>query len=223
MKIFINDIPVKFIDSQTPLDQEYFHHEIDASKDTIVQNRLVHHVLIRNMTTSQLDELLNRLHQYALNNLYSLTIKFQEFDEILAFIKKKYKVIKAAGGIVRKRSKVLMIYRLKKWDLPKGKIEKGEDAKTGAIREVEEECNVKVKLIRKICSTYHTYTMKNKAILKKTTWFLMDCIDDSQKKPQIEEDIEALKWMSPKEVHHALQDSYRSIDHVFSKYYDMKK
>ncbi|MDH5366748.1 MAG: NUDIX domain-containing protein [Cyclobacteriaceae bacterium] len=223
MKIFINDIPVNIIDSQESIDQEYFHYEIDASKDAIVKNRLIHHVLIRNMTTPYLDDLLNSLHTYALNNLYSLTITSQEFDNIIAFIKKKYKVIKAAGGVVRKRSKVLMIYRLKKWDLPKGKIEKGESAKTGAIREVEEECNIKVKLKQKICATYHTYTMKNKDILKKTTWYLMDCIDDSQKKPQIEEDIEELKWMTSKEIHHALQNSYRSINHVFNRLYEMKK
>ncbi|MDH5368328.1 MAG: NUDIX domain-containing protein [Cyclobacteriaceae bacterium] len=223
MKLFINDIPVTFFDSQSIPDNEYFQNDIDASKEDIAQNRLLHHVLIRSITTEQLDELLKKLHEYALNNLYSLTITSEKYDELLAFIKKKYKVIKAAGGLVYKQNKALMIYRLKKWDLPKGKIEKGEDAKTGAVREVEEECNVEVKLLKKICTTYHTYTMKNKDILKKTTWYLMDCVDDSQKTPQLEEDIEELKWMSPKEIHHALQNSYQSIRYVFNKYYALKK
>ena len=112
-----------------------------------------------------------------------------------------------------------MIYRLKKWDLPKGKLEKGEEPQLGAIREVEEECNIKVKLKDPICTTYHTYTMKNKDILKKTSWYSMDCVDDSKRRPQKEEDIEELKWMNPKAAHHALQNSYQSIAHVFNQYY----
>ena len=51
----------------------------------------------------------------------------------------------------------------------------------------------------------------------------MDCIDDSNKKPQTEEGIEELKWMSPKEVHHALKDTYLSIGHVFNNYYKMEE
>ena len=38
-------------------------------------------------------------------------------------------------------------------------------------------------------------------------------------KPAKEEDIEELKWMNPKAAHHALQNSYQSIAHVFKKYY----
>lgn len=221
MRIFINDIPVRIVDSIKNLGNVHFHDTIDASKEEISQNRLIHHVLIQNMNTVQLENLLRTLHKYIITNLYSLTITSHEFEQIQEFLNKNYKVIKAAGGLVRKKDKVLMIYRLKKWDLPKGKLEKSETSSEGAIREVEEECNIKVKLNAKICSTYHTYTMKNKNILKKTTWYLMDCIDDSKKKPQLEEDIEELKWMTLKEVHHALQNSYRSITHVFNKYYNM--
>jgi ADP-ribose pyrophosphatase YjhB (NUDIX family) len=43
---------------------------------------------------------------------------------------------------VRKKDKFLMIYRMKKWDLPKGKKEKKEKYKDTAVREVSEECNV---------------------------------------------------------------------------------
>ncbi len=44
--------------------------------------------------------------------------------------------------------------------------------------------------------------MKKQQILKKTTWFRMKCLDDSAMAPQLEEDIERLEWMSPKEVFH---------------------
>ena len=37
-----------------------------------------------------------------------------------------YKIIEAAGGAVVKDKKLLAIYRLGKWDLPKGKMERGE-------------------------------------------------------------------------------------------------
>jgi len=35
-----------------------------------------------------------------------------------------------------------------------------------------------------------------------------------------EEDIEEVRWMSPKEVYHALEHSYKSISYVFERYYD---
>ena len=123
---------------------------------------------------------------------------------------------------MKKGDKTLLIYRLKKWDLPKGKLEKGEAAAEGALREVEEECGIKVSLGEKICTTRHTYSMKEKNILKKTTWYVMDCVSDKKMTPQTEEDIEEVRWMNVKEVYVALQDTYRSIAHVFDRYEKMK-
>jgi 8-oxo-dGTP pyrophosphatase MutT (NUDIX family) len=103
--------------------------------------------------------------------------------------------------------------------LPKGKKESGERSSETAVREVEEECNVKVKLGSKICTTWHTYTMGKSNMLKKTKWYKMDLIDDSNSKPSLEEDIEELRWMTEKEVYHALENSYKSIRFVFEEYY----
>ena len=47
----------------------------------------------------------------------------------------------------------------------------------------------------------------------------MDLLDDSKSKPSLEEDIEELRWMTRKEVYHALENSYKSIRFVFEKYY----
>ena len=110
-------------------------------------------------------------------------------------------------------------YRLKKWDLPKGKLEKNEKAKTGAVREVEEECNVEVRLEEKICTTFHTYTYKNEHILKQTKWYSMEILDDSKMKPQLEESIEKLEWMDRKQIHTALINSYSSIRYVVKRYF----
>lgn len=90
-----------------------------------------------------------------------------------------------------------MIYRMKKWDLPKGKKESGEKHRQTAVREVEEECGVKVKIGKKLCTTWHTYTMNKRAMLK-TRWYVMDLTDDSKIKPSLEEDIEEIRWMTQK-------------------------
>ncbi|MTI19599.1 NUDIX domain-containing protein, partial [Fulvivirga sp. RKSG066] len=135
----------------------------------------------------------------------------------------KFKVIKAAGGVVRKGDKILMIYRLKKWDLPKGKLEKKEKIGEAAKREVEEECNVKVELKEKLCTTWHTYTMKRKKVIKRTTWYNMKVLKDKKMQPQVEEDIEEVRWMTPKEVYHGLQNSYKSISFVVDEYFKHRK
>src|SRR5690554_4462920 len=64
--------------------------------------------------------------------------------EILATLKEKIPVERAAGGLVyNQKGEILFIYRNGKWDLPKGGIEKNEKKKQAAIREVEEETGIK--------------------------------------------------------------------------------
>ena len=80
------------------------------------------------------------------------------------FFKSKYLLVKAAGGIVyNANNELLMIYRNNKWDLPKGKIEKGETPKQCALREVEEETGVeKLKILDNVCEkTYDLCTELN--------------------------------------------------------------
>jgi len=150
----------------------------------------------------------------------SLTFHVDNFKEATAFVKSKYTVIKAAGGIAEKDGKILLIFRLKKWDIPKGKLDKKEKPKKAAVREVEEECNIRVKLKDKVCNSWHTYKRNGKNILKKTYWYSMDCLDDSEMKPQLEENIEDLRWMDMAEVKQALYNSYPSIRNVLRKYYE---
>ncbi len=128
-----------------------------------------------------------------------------------------FKIIVAGGGLVlNKEGNVLMMYRKKKWDLPKGKIEKNEEVKTGAIREVEEETGVRVEsIIRKLGKTYHTYKLKDKWVLKETHWYLMKGDIESELIPQTEEGIEKVAWFKKKEVKENLKNSYVSIKDVF--------
>ena len=83
-----------------------------------------------------------------------------------------------------------MIYRMKKWDLPKGKKESGEKYKDTAGREIQERVQRDCQSGEKIYTTWHTYTMNHNAMLKKTRWYVMEVIDDTKIKPALEEDIE---------------------------------
>jgi 8-oxo-(d)GTP phosphatase len=219
MNLFVNDIPVMILKPGEKPEEGHYNSTIDARREPILKASLIHHVWIDNASISTLDTALDLIGSKVPTNLLSLSITVSDYDSIKEFFKKKFKVIKAAGGLVKKKDRFLMIYRMKKWDLPKGKKESGENYKQTAVREVEEECNVDVKLGKKICTTWHTYTMNKNAMLKKTKWYVMDLADDTRMKPSLEEDIEELRWMNQKEVYHALENSYRSIRFVFERYY----
>jgi len=73
-----------------------------------------------------------------------LAISVKDYDAAKSYLKNKFKVVRAAGGLVRKKDRVLMIYRMKKWDLPKGKRESGERSRATAVREVEDAFGIPV-------------------------------------------------------------------------------
>ncbi|HTJ51775.1 MAG TPA: NUDIX domain-containing protein [Cyclobacteriaceae bacterium] len=221
MIIFINDVPVKILKADANFDAGKINHIVDAASEPITQAKLIHHVWVKNVKESDLDLILNFLNSKVPTNLLSLVLSATDYNSIRMYLRSKFKIVKAAGGLIRKKDKFLMIYRMKKWDLPKGKKEKKEKYKETAVREVFEECTVTVKLGKKICTTWHTYTMNKRAMLKKTKWYVMDIIDDARMKPSIEEDIEEVRWMNPKEVYHALEHSYKSISYVFEQYYEL--
>jgi len=221
MKIFIQDIPVNIVSKNELIDTSHFDSIVDCKQSEPDFSTLRDVVLIQNADKKRLDIFLRILKQNKIKKLEEITFCVDDYNKVIKFFKSKYDIIKAAGGLVFKDGEVLMIFRLKKWDLPKGKLESGEKSKAGAIREVEEECNIKVELGKKICATWHTYKRNGKRILKKTNWYTMHCLDDSEMKPQVEENIEKLKWMSDREAYQALYNSYASIRQVFRSYYDM--
>ncbi len=222
MIIFIDDRPIKVIglNKAKSLTTTDFDHLIDAKLEAVRPENLEGHVLILNVLLPTINRLFTILKENELPHFQSITLVTHDKVATEEQIKKQYKVVKAAGGVVRnEKGKILMMYRLKKWDLPKGKLEKNEKAKTGAVREVEEECNVEVRLEEKICTTFHTYTYKNEHILKQTKWYSMEILDDSKMKPQLEESIEKLEWMDRKQIHTALINSYSSIRYVVKRYF----
>jgi len=221
MIVFINDIPVKILEEGEEPEQGRVNHVIDTETEPVTQAKLLNHVWVKNVGDTELDLILSFLDAKVPTSLRSLYVSARKYEAAKLFLRRRFKVVKASGGLVRKKDKFLMIYRMKKWDLPKGKKERGEKFKQTAVREVEEECNVTVKLGKKICTTWHTYTMNNRAIIKKTKWYVMDVVDDTRMRPAFTEDIEETRWMNRKEVYHALEHSYKSISHVFEQYYHM--
>src|SRR6478736_540406 len=223
MDLFVNDIPLKILKPGEGPEPGSVNYEIKASSEPVTKAKLINHVWVNEASLMDLDLILDLINSKVPMHLLSLAVTVKDYDAAKSYLKKKFKVVKAAGGLVRKKDKVLMIYRMKKWDLPKGKKESGERSKNTAVREVEEECNVEVKIGKKICTTWHTYTMNKNSMIKKTRWYLMDLVDDSRSRPAVEEDIEELRWMTQKEVYHALENSYRSIRFVFEEYYKKEK
>lgn len=172
MIIFINDIPVRMYRPDESPTGGQFSLVIDATIETITQAKLIHHIWVQNAKETDLDVLLSFLNSKVPTSLLSLHITPFDYEELKKYFQSKFKVVKAAGGLVRKKEKFLMIYRMKKWDLPKGKKEKKEKYSDTAVREIGEECNVTVKIGKKICTTWHTYTMNKSSMLKKPAGML---------------------------------------------------
>jgi len=216
MKLFINDIPIFFAENSKAKVGVY-DNILDYHKTVLKTSLLLDNVFVKNASSDQIDNLLKIMSSNKLKSLNSITFSVKEYEEAIKIVKKKFSIVKAAGGVVQRGDETLMIYRLKKWDLPKGKLDKKEKMKQAAIREVEEECNIKVELGPKICNTWHTYTRNGKRVLKKTGWYEMSCLDDSKMKPQESENIEIVQWMNKKDLQKALAKSYRSVRHVFQE------
>ncbi len=127
-----------------------------------------------------------------------------------------YRLITAAGGLVTNREgQVLLIRRLGKWDLPKGKCEDGEDIVTCALREVEEETGIRQLTAEgEICDTWHVYEQHGQQILKQTVWFRMTTNDVTVPVPQTEESITEVRWVDRDALDVFLEDSYETIREV---------
>lgn len=145
-----------------------------------------------------------------------------DFDKLCKRVFKQFKVMVAAGGIVQNAEKdLLFILRRGKWDLPKGKLDKGEEPEACAIREIEEETGAKnLTLKKKIGETYHTYSIKGKQVLKMTHWFYFISKGRQNLVPQIEEDIEDIKWFSTKDIKTPVANTYPNIKIILSEFFD---
>lgn len=129
----------------------------------------------------------------------------------------KYLEVNAGGGLVtNSKGEYLLIRRSGLWDLPKGHQDPGEPIEVTAVREVEEETGLHGLVLGNfIRVTDHTYFRDGQWYLKHTWWYSMRCTCECTLKPQTEEDITEVRWVSGSEIREFLQHTYPTIVDVF--------
>lgn len=152
-------------------------------------------------------------------NTSTIFIKCSDVEKEFQRFCKSFKVIRAAGGLVKNKNKeYLMIFRNGLWDLPKGKIDKGETDAQAAMREVTEETAVnKLQISRTLATTWHLLLQKDKIALKETIWFTMRSNGNRIPVPQTKEDITLAVWKKKEEIPPLLPLAYRSIADLMAK------
>jgi 8-oxo-dGTP pyrophosphatase MutT (NUDIX family) len=153
--------------------------------------------------------------------VHTITVGSPDPEDAFTKFSSCFRLIEAAGGLVLNPSQeALLIYRLGKWDLPKGKTESGEGTEESALREVREECGISIlKITQKLPVTYHTYKLKGEPVLKRTHWFEMYTDEKKPPVPQQEEDITEACWMGPAKVKEAIGNTYPAIKTLLQKHY----
>jgi hypothetical protein len=90
--------------------------------------------------------------------------------------------------------------------------------KDAGLREVEEECGVKIYTNdKKLCKTFHVYTLGAKLVLKKTNWYSMTVKGEPKLVPQKEEGITKAVWLAVNELKPVLKNTFPSIIQVLEE------
>lgn len=170
----------------------------------------------------------NKLKHFIFNDCIQFSNKeiliyAKEISVLWDIFKSFFSVRVAAGGLVVNTNKqLLFILRNGVWDLPKGHIEKGETIEQTALREVAEECGLQGLTITKpLPTTYHTYLLKNKIVLKQVHWFVMEYLGNSIGNPQTEEGITKIDWLNKTEQDKVFLNTYQSVKDIISYYYEV--
>jgi 8-oxo-dGTP pyrophosphatase MutT (NUDIX family) len=171
-----------------------------------------------------IDQVVCRMELSSMPLAFALVV--EDPDRFWFSFRNRFTVIQAAGGLVRNKDACwLFIKRLGYWDLPKGKIEMNELPSSAAMREVEEECGLRGLIIRKeLEPTFHLYRSpyikhQNNLVLKETHWFLMEYHGSEDLVPQVEEHIEAVRWIPGYEMESVLEGTYLSLQDLIRKNY----
>ncbi|MAD96704.1 MAG: NUDIX hydrolase [Flavobacteriaceae bacterium] len=193
-KVFINDKPI-IITSSYENEEDL---PVQLFKETVV------------------DEIIYRLKNESLEGIILFS---DQLESDWKTFQESFKVVRAGGGLVLNDNKdILFIYRNDKWDLPKGRIEKGESVETTAIREVEEECGINgLKILQKLVTTFHIY-FQDQYCLKETHWFLMKTDYSGNLTPQLEEGITKVAFIPQNEIENIIEKSYKNIDLTYNVY-----
>ncbi len=198
-----------FIDNRVILLTEKLTEPLKNFKDTLFYTY--------NNNNSLLKDLIDQF-IYSLTGISSMYILHDDKDLLLNELKYSFKTIHAAGGVVQNsKNEILVIKRKGKWDIPKGKIDLNESIEDAAIREVEEECNIKnPKIIEQIATTYHMYIMHDEPVIKETHWFDMVYSGNDPLIPQAQENITDVKWVPKEKMDFVMQNTFGAIEDLLS-------
>ena len=144
-------------------------------------------------------------------NVKSIGILYKNPDKFLSNFPFP-KIVAAGGKVINDKNEMLFIFRDKKWDLPKGKVEKNENITQTAIREVKEETGIKnLMIVKPLDKTYHIFKRAKKTYLKETYWFEMKSNHDKKFTPQIGEGITRVEWISQEKIPLIIKNTYENI------------
>jgi len=196
IKIYFSDKPLFLCDAVDEVLQPYIHHD-----DAIFIDELNSHT-VKAM-----------IHEMELAKIHAGVFYHPDLEELKKAFYKKFTIVQAAGGLVlNKAQNILMIFRRGKWDLPKGKLDKGETLEDCAVREVEEETGLQnVKLVSPLMVTCHTYHEGTRFILKESHWYNMIVQGEQQLVPQAAEAITEIKWVNYGEAEKLFPQCYPSV------------
>lgn len=199
IKVYFDDKPLFLCDKIDEVIEPFIHHD-----DAIFIDELNSHTIK------------TIVHEMQQSQVHAGVFFHSDLDALKQAFFKKFTLVTAAGGLVQNEKKeYLLIFRRGKWDLPKGKLDKGEKLEDCAIREVEEETGLKeVKLIKPLCVTYHTYHEGARFILKDSHWYIMKVKGSQQLVPQTEEDIHEIRWVKKTGLAEYMKISYPSVADV---------
>lgn len=199
IKIYFDDKPLFLCDAIDKEIEPFVHHD-----DAVFIDELNLHT-IKAM-----------IHEMQLPEVHAGIFIHNNLEELKKTFWKKFTVIQAGGGfVINNKEEVLLIFRRNKWDLPKGKLDKGETLEQCAVREVREETGLKkVKLLSPLTVTYHTYHEGTRFVLKESHWYTMTADANEKLIPQAEEQIQEIKWVPPTEVKKYFQQTYPSVIEV---------
>ena len=203
IKIYFADKPLFLCDTIDKTIDPFIHHD-----DAMFIDELNAHT-VKSM-----------IHEMQQSNIHAGVFYHNDLKALKKEFFKKFTLVQAGGGLVTNDNKeILLIHRRGKWDLPKGKLDKGETIEECALREVIEETGLKkVKLEAPLLITYHTYHEGTKFVLKESHWYSMKAPGNQTLTPQTEEDITEIKCVTPGNLINYYKDAFPSVIDVLKSF-----
>jgi 8-oxo-dGTP pyrophosphatase MutT (NUDIX family) len=98
-------------------------------------------------------------------------------------------VIRAAGGVIVRDGRVLVVHRARHedWSLPKGKLDAGETWEAAAVREVAEETGLRATIEAPLGSTHYEVG----EVPKEVRWFRMTADGE----PRAQNEVDEVRWV----------------------------